>query len=221
MRQRAFTLLEMIVVTALAFLLLSLTVQFVLPAMRLSLRTQYRTQMQQACYITLSKIRTDLEQTNASAIGFINKGGVETDTIVAIQPLLDEVPNSRPAYLQELIVYEWKGSQDKLMRKVWRPAPDVTPMMTDDPTPKVIPSPLFKVDGPTRLTLAQLHSVLTLPQSAAPYESRQICPDVTEFSISSATSSPNIENPIRLKLSLKRQEDTCTLEQTVYLRNSP
>jgi type II secretory pathway component PulJ len=221
MRQRAFTILEVTVVTALAFLLLALTVKFVLPAMRLSLRTQYRTQMQQACYITLNKIRTDLEQTNASAIGFVNKGGAESDTIVAIQPLQDEVPNSRPAYLQELIVYEWKGSQDKLMRKVWKPAPDILPMLTDDPVPKAITTPLFKTTEPTRLTRAQLHQVLTLPQSAPPYDSRQICPDVIDFSISSAIAPPNIENPIRLKLTLKRQEDSCTLEQTVYLRNSP
>lgn len=219
MKLRAFTLLEITVVTALAFLLLALTVQFVLPAMRLSVRTQARTHMQQACFITLNKIRTDLEQTNAAAIGFVNKGGVESDTIVAIQPLADDVVNSKPAYRQELVVYEWKGSQDKMMRKVWKPAPDILPMMTDDPTPKAITSPLFKPDEPTRLTLNQLHSVLTL--TAQPYDSAQICPDVTDFSISSGTNPPNIENPIKLKLSLKHAEDSCMLEQTVYLRNSP
>ena len=58
---------EVLVVSGLAFLLLLLTIQFILPVMRLSMRAQDRTQLQQICYLALVKLRGDLEATNAAA----------------------------------------------------------------------------------------------------------------------------------------------------------
>lgn len=200
-RRPGFTLAEILVVSGLAFLLLLLTVQFILPVMRLSMRAQDRTQLQQICYLALTKLRSDFEATNAAAIGLVNQGPGETSTILAMQPVEPQMIDAHPAYKKELVCYYWTPSEGKLWRKVYRPDG-------------------FSFDSKfaTRLGLSQLH---TLPALTGAQDARQLANDVSEFSLSSSVAAPNIGNPLKVKLTLKRVQDNCTLEQTIVLRNSP
>ncbi len=202
---KGFTLAEILVAAGLAFLVLVLSLQFILPAMRISMRTQARTQMQQSCIMALQRIRTDLDQTNAAAIGYVNQGVGQSHTVLALQPLRPEVVNNLPAYEMQLVSYHWTTDPGMLMRRRWEPPPS-------------IPGATFLPDQPLRLMQPQLN---LLPGLIDFKESRQICPDVSGFSIASAVPPPNVGNPLRIRLDLKKRDDSCTLEQTVLLRNSP
>ena len=65
LKTRGLTLIELSVAAGLALMLLVLTLQFVLPAFRLSARAQARVQLQESCYLAIQKMRMDLEQLHA------------------------------------------------------------------------------------------------------------------------------------------------------------
>ena len=199
---KAFTLLEVLVAGAIAFLILFLTVQFVIPAMKLSQRTQGRTQMQQGAYTALQKIAQDLQESNAAGLSFRAPDLVSNVTILVTHPLSAQLLEGRPVYLPRLISYTL-ASSGSLQRKIWQPPPSGLTLQADQGR---------------RLDASEL---LNLAAATGEYESRQVCRDVYEMSISSSVPPPNWGNPLRLRLALRQGQDSFVLEQVRWLRNSP
>jgi type II secretory pathway component PulJ len=200
-RRRAFTVLETLVAAGLGLLLLVLTFRFFVPALKISLRSQERTGMQQRCYLALQKIRADLSLTNAAAVSLAT---LTPPSILAIQPMELETMENRPTYQLRLVSYH-VSPQKHLLRRVWQPPPTL--------------GVTFEASRPHRLDATQLGQLAGL--TSGWFETRRLSPDVEEFSLGSAVPPPNIANPVRVKIVLKSGDDRCQMEQTVFLRNSP
>ena len=185
----------------------TLAIQVVLPAMRWSTRSQSRGQLQESCYAALQNVRAELQLTNAAAISLTNSSSPGAPVVLAFQPLLQDLPSARPTYLAELTAICWDPSAGTLVRKSWSTDPLGVGLDTV---------------SPSRLKDVQLLSLRTLATS----DSKMLAQYVEDFSVTSGTARPNIGNPLKLHLTLKRQvaagePDQSTLDSVVYLRNAP
>lgn len=193
--------MEILLAAGLSLLLLVLTFQFFVPALKISLRSQARTGMQQRCYLALQKIHADLDLTNAGALSVVND---PAPSILAMQPIELETLEGRPTYQMKLVSYH-VSAKKQLLRRIWSPPPSL--------------GATFETSRPHRLSPLQLVQLAGL--TSGYLETRQLSPDVESFDLSSAVPTPNIANPIKVKIVLKSGDDRCAMEQSVFMRNSP
>lgn len=198
---RGFTLMEILLASSLGLLLLVLTFRFFVPALKISLRSQARTGMQQRCYLALQKIHADLDMTNAGAVSLVND---PAPSILALQPIELETLEGRPTYQMKLISYH-VSQKKQLLRRVWAPPPGL--------------GVTFETSRTHRLSSLQLVQMAALASGAM--ETRQLSPDVETFDLSSGVPAPNIANPVKVKIVLKTGDDRCAMEQSVFLKNTP
>ena len=190
-RARAFTLVELVLASALAFVLLSLCVAVLVPLARATARSADQVDLRQMAYVSLDRLSADLSR---SAPEGISVGA----NVMAIQPLVDLSADGLQVWDSQLITWFWKDGQ--LRRRLWPPGPPDLGWVPDPSRPR----------HPTPAELTRL-AVLTDSQVLAGF--------VESFEVTGGTP-PLFVQPISLKLRLKREKESYSLSTSVFLRNS-
>lgn len=205
--RRGASLLEMVVVTALAALLGLLVSQLIFATSRASQRSQVNLVLQQTAILAMNQLVTDLQSTNAAGISWTLTSAPAARLVLAVQPLAAQFGQPEPSYQDRLVAFSWRADQGSLQRLAWVP-----PLM-----PVTLSQQL-----PTRLDSARL---LALPDDASIDERKILAQDVVDLSLVSDIPEPNLASPLKLRLQLRRSIPGKTpaeflLLQTVSLRNS-
>lgn len=190
-RARAFTLVEVILASALAFVLLSLCVAVLVPLARATARSADQVDLRQMAYVSLDRLSADLGRSAPEGIT------VGAD-VIAIQPLVDLSADGLQVWDSQLIVWFWNHGQ--LRRRLWPPAP---PDLGWAPSPS-------RPRHPSPAELGRL---------AVSSDSQVLAGFVESFEVSGGRA-PLFVQPISLSLRLKREKESYSLSTTVFLRNS-
>lgn len=204
----AFTLLEILVAMALLVTVIALTVQLLVPGLRISARSHARSELQQVGTLILGRLNDDLLSANQAGISWIgSRSG--SPAVLALQPTDLPTVQGMPAYQLRLVAYLWDPSARELRRRVYDPVPGSLVTLS--------------ARAPSRLGAARL---LALPGTPGAFEERLLSRDVTGFTLASNVALPNFGNPLQVTLGLERKAASGAVERfaqtrRISLRNVP
>lgn len=194
---KGFTLLELVVAAALAFLVLGLATAYFIPAMRISARVGTRVEMQQMAAAALAHLERDLRTTST--------GGVSLKSVapaaVAANPLERVAPDGTLVWSATYLVTFF--DQGRLRRREWPPEPPVRNSRY------LVPS------RAKRLEPAVLQSLTQPPFGGAV---TTLASGVTAFRILQAGTDQALVQPLRFELELEREVASDRRERLRYSR---
>lgn len=197
-RNRAFTLLEVLVAAGLGALALTLVVQLLVPIMRISGRQTNRAELQQTATVVLDKLLDDVGDSTPASLVVV--APTPDETLLSAHRVVGVESDGSQRWADELVLYSWNKPSGVILRKtVPVPSGQVAPWR---PNPADLRG--FAADG-------------SLPE-------RRLALGVTAFSLDTGPG-PGTVLPFKLHLRLERetagQEDpqTLDLERLLYLNN--
>lgn len=202
MSRRGFTLIELVVASALAALVLGLGAAFLVPALRASSRSAARVELEQRAVLALSRLVKDIEHTSPAGMSLRSNDPV----CVAVNPLEEVRPNGDLIWSESYVIYYHDSAQGLFIRRLWPPG---------NPTPT---SAQTKRARPKKLTPMELADIVSNP----PVDYTVLARDVTDFQILQAGDDFLVKQPVRFELTLERkvaggrQQD----ERVVYSRTA-
>lgn len=139
--RRGFTLIEVMVAGVLGLLLLFVTVQLLLPAMRLSARGTTLVELDQRASLLEQRLERALKSTGYRGVHIAEAG---PDRYLSVHPILGAVADSKPQLASTLTVFSWKQNQ---LRESEISLPVVPQTLTGLPAAELIAA---LADSPTR-----------------------------------------------------------------------
>ena len=188
---RGLTLVEMLIVAALATIALTLLVRVVLATTRVSQRGVARVSLGQAATVVQTRIRTDL---SASAPAGVHLWDEPNDFYLAAQPLIGISLKAEQQWSPELYLYHWNRGEGQVRRK-----------RID----------LGSVDGPKHLTLSEVEA-WAQDSSISPHV---LAGEVKEFHIDSGSLGAGLQQPMLLRVEFEHHGETFDFQQNLYLIN--
>ncbi len=219
MTRRAYSLLEVILSLALITLVMGLTLAFLFPALRASVRGTLRVEMQQQAVTALNRLCSDVRRTSVAGLSL--RSGPPPIAVAACPVSGPDLRSGQPGPMQPdgtvvwsdfFVIYYLDESSRKLMRREWPPGP---------PAPTVEETTIIK---PRRLSPARLAQILSQPAA----NEMVLATDVASFEIEPGPggSDSEVAQPVRFRLVLERRGNTGHLSQerfiytrSVFLRN--
>jgi prepilin-type N-terminal cleavage/methylation domain-containing protein len=150
--RRGLTLIELLVTIALAGLVLTLFVWFLVTTSQLTEQGTARVELQQSAILSALKMERDLRRSAKEAITLFPSPPVSSDPrVVAMVPIADIDSSGQKIWEQEVIAYHWTSSSKELHRREW--PPKVSPgAFSTDPLP---------TNSPTRLDDGDMQALAT------------------------------------------------------------
>jgi type II secretory pathway component PulJ len=192
-----FTLLEILVASALLLLVVGLMVRVLVPAFRISAETSIRSELHQRGHHALNRLGFDLQKTGSTGLKIFQTS--PSRTLIALQQLEDADPQADPVFQNGLIIYVWEQNQ-------------LTRFTYEDP------DPTFS-EAPQSYTVGELETFIT--QSKA----KPLSQDIVNFTITDADPDPSrLKQPLTLTLQMERvhkdKVQKLTLSRSITQRNS-
>ncbi|MBS2037960.1 hypothetical protein JST97_23440 [bacterium] len=195
------SLIELSLAAALGALVLGITIQFFLQALRVGDRSVIRSRLQQTGIVALLGLVQDLQEANAGGLTFkSNEAGQMLHCLV--HPVEDINGEGLPQYSsQRLVHYVWDQALQRLTRRSF-----------DRRKPSPIP---LRAGEPMRFSLEQIQRLQSAPARQKLYN------EVASFSISTPGVDPQfVGNPLRVELILSTAGERVQCLRSVVLRNS-
>ncbi|MHB2017607.1 MAG: PilW family protein [Candidatus Xenobia bacterium] len=195
--RRGFTLVEVLVASTLALLVMGMAFMLLVPAMHAFARGSAQSQTQSDLLIALSRLDADLESGSPEGIAFVSSG---TQSVLAIQPMDRPAPDGTPQWQAQMIVFTWLQSRQALYRQVWTNLPNGLPLQPTSPTKLTSEQLSLLPPGPTAVKLAE---------------------GVTAFTIDAGLPSDRgLSGPLILGLTVQRSPgQSLSLTRSVGMRN--
>lgn len=219
MTRRAYSLIEIIFSLALIGLVAGLSLGFLFPALRASVRGTLRVEMQQQAVTALNRLCGDVRRTSVAGLSL--RSGTPPIAVAACPVSGPDLrlgqagplqPDGTVVWSDFFILYYLDETSRKLMRREWPPGP---PAATTEETTIV---------KPRRLSPARLAQIVA--QSGS--NEMVLATEVTRFEIEHAPggSDGEVKQPVRFRLVLERRGNTGHQSQerfiytrSVFLRN--
>lgn len=192
-RNRAFSLLEVLMVMALTVILLALLAQVLIPMGKGSRKGAQQIELQQVGQVALDRLVADLSLAPLEGVTLIKPATTGARTLLAVQQLADVTATGGQQWKTTLNVYWHDPATRQLCVRVWPPGPPNLGRLPDPADP-------FEPTPSELTSLAQGGRVL-----AGQVEAFEV--DRTAL-------------PLKLRLALSAQDEKFELKRSLKLRNA-
>jgi type II secretory pathway pseudopilin PulG len=140
MKGRGFTLLELMVAGGLLSLLLTVSLNVLLPSLQASSRASARVDMQQRLTLSMESLLADLERCSASSVAVFPAQGPNGPSGLSMQRMDGFTSGGFQTWEPALISYHWRPDDGRLVRGKWSGGPPTLSVAPVSAQP-VLPSP--------------------------------------------------------------------------------
>ncbi len=210
---KGFTLLEVLIASALSLLLVGLFLGILVPALRATGRNSVRIALQQSALLALNRVSKEIQASCVSGIGIL-PGDPMVLSVHRIADVVNTSPASR-AFDSQLIVYLYRPATRQIRRRLW-PEPGLGETTLDG---------LLEPPTANRALRPEARSLLYFAQNPGPRET-VLVGQVRQFSVTSKSVAPEVTPPLVLSLELEgeipgsREPYRFELSQSLSPRNS-
>ncbi len=210
---KGFTLLEVLIASALSLLLVGLFLGILVPALRATGRNSARIALQQSALLALNRVSKEIQASCVSGIGIL-PGDPMVLSVHRIADVVNTSPASR-AFDSQLIVYLYRPATRQIRRRLW-PEPGLGETTLDG---------LLEPPTANRALRPEARSLLYFAQNPGPRET-VLVGQVRQFSVTSKSVAPEVTPPLVLSLELEgeipgsREPYRFELSQSLSPRNS-
>lgn len=204
MRARGLTLVEVLIASSMAVLLVWLLYQLLVPVAQAGSRTSVRVHMAQQATLAMDTIGRLLQSSGGSGISYLPASTSGGPVVLAISPRAGLAATGRQIYSNEIEVVVWQPADGRLSIRTWPPGPPNLGLTPDS-------------SSPTILTATQLGSFVPIADQA-----KLLASNVVEFQpLSSFPPSPvSIMNIVLEKdVPGRTTPERFELNRSVYFRN--
>jgi hypothetical protein len=187
--RRGLSLAEVLVAAALALLLLTCFLWFLLPSLSAMARSTAQSEAQQQGVLALERIERELRRSAASGVAVFPKPAAAPG--LYLTPLQDVNDKGQPNWALELVAVWWNRSQQRLWIKSWPPKDP--PALAQDPV----------LSRPARLSAANYQDLVSRQNGTE----RSLAAGVIDFDPQHAGGSGStLVGPLHVQIELERQE---------------
>ncbi|MBI3926023.1 MAG: prepilin-type N-terminal cleavage/methylation domain-containing protein [Armatimonadetes bacterium] len=196
--QRGWTLIELLIASTVAMLLLTMVVWFLVPAMRFSIEGTAKVELQESAVMALNKMIADLQLSPASGIS------ISTDPpAVAINRIEQIDANGSPQYEDKLRVYWYDSGRQQLTLEEYPPDPPGLGLT-------------FVAGRPTKITSLDLQQIAQQTNN----QERFLAGNVQSFSVTQQAGVIILVLQMDKEIPHTERRAQVTLSRRIHLRNS-
>lgn len=178
----------------------TLVIQVVVPMARGTVRGTQQVELQQVGALALNQLCADLQSSSVAGIVAFPENGAEP-ALVSIHPLRTIDTSADQVWADELVLYWWSSSEQKLWRATWPHGGGTPPPPTDEPT---------------RPTRAELLNVVRLPHDRF---RRAIATQVQQFEVDPLASPCRVSLRLQAPAPDGKPPESFSLNRSLSLRN--
>ncbi|HEY4002214.1 MAG TPA: hypothetical protein VGO93_25300 [Candidatus Xenobia bacterium] len=200
LRINGYSLLEVIIASALALIVLGVGSVLLVPSLRASARGSAQSEMENQAVLVSNLLFRDLDAAVAQGVSLKSDG--QTMAVMPIQDLQDDATMT---WHTEFVVYTWDVPNARVLRRVWSsPGPPALAVTMDGSKP-------IRIDDASMSVLA----------GATSLETRILASGVTAFSLQQGGPAPSVTDCVTLTMGLQRASNNgkTTPERFWYTRS--